>query len=104
MKKYAFVILLLLCVSDLFASHIVGGEVFYTYLGELSGTTKSRYRLSVRLFRDCNVDCGGNTNVACLPASVFVGVFSNVSPYADAGTYTLNLVSSCHPLAWRNAW
>lgn len=89
MRKCSTLILLLFCASASFASHIVGGEVFYEYLGEGSTAGTSRYKIMLRLFRDCNVNCGNGTQVACLPQTAIVSVFENASPYARI--FNLNL-------------
>jgi gliding motility-associated-like protein len=80
MKKYLYVIIFLFVFSDVFASHIVGGEVFYTYLGPGTSAGTSRYRITLRLFTDCDQPCGQNTTVACPPTSPIIGIFDNTSP------------------------
>lgn len=72
-----------------YASHIVGGEVYYTYLGPGTTAGKSNYRVYLRLFRDCNVDCGGTSNVACLPQIAMLGIFENASPYNNIANLTM---------------
>lgn len=94
MKKTTLLVILLFAVSRLFASHIVGGEVFYKYIGAGTSSNTSRYEISVRLFRDCNVSCGGGTNVACLPDRIMIGVFTNASPFSKYNDFSLNIVSS----------
>lgn len=81
MKQIVVFICTLFSLSAAYASHIVGGEVFYSYLGAGSSVGNSRYSVSLRLFRECDQVCGGNTGVACLPESVTLGIFSNQSPY-----------------------
>jgi gliding motility-associated-like protein len=94
MKKILLIILLSLASFQIFASHIVGGEVFYTYIGPGTNPGESQYTVSIRLFRDCNVPCGGNTGVACLPAESVIGIFTNASPYNRYSNYTLPLAKS----------
>lgn len=93
MKKITLLVILCFAASKLFASHIVGGEVFYKYIGP-SGSNMSEYEVSVRLFRDCNVNCGGGTNVACLPDRIIVGVFTNTSPYSKYNDFYLDIAST----------
>lgn len=81
MKKYLYLIIFLFGFSDAFASHIVGGEVFYSYLGPGTAANTSRYRITLRLFTECGQACGGNTGVACPPTSPIIGIFNNVFPY-----------------------
>ena len=53
MRRILF-LLLLISHSGLFASHIVGGELFYTRINA------TQYRISLKLFRDCFcVNCAG---------------------------------------------
>ncbi len=80
MKKILFSLFLLFSFGEILASHIVGGEVFYTYLGPGTNRNTSRYRISLRLFTDCHQDCGGNTGVACPPDQPFIGIFNNIAP------------------------
>ena len=54
MKKLLFLIFFLLIFLQNFASHIAGGELFYEYLGPGSTANSSRYKITMRLFRDCN--------------------------------------------------
>jgi hypothetical protein len=58
MKKGIVSILLLLCTTGIFARHIAGGELFYTYIGAgsptPSGKPTANYRVTLRLFRDCS--------------------------------------------------
>ena len=94
MKILLLQILACLCAINAFASHIVGGEVFYKYLGQGSAAGTSRYQVALRLFRDCTVDCGNGTNVACLPAEASVSIFNAASPYSRVTVLTLPLDSS----------
>ena len=52
MKKFLFLIIILFSFVPSFASHIAGGELFYTYLG-VGANNSDRYRITMRLFRDC---------------------------------------------------
>jgi gliding motility-associated-like protein len=46
--RFFLIFIVLFSWSSIFASHIVGGEIFYDYMGS------SQYRISVVLYRDCN--------------------------------------------------
>lgn len=89
MKKYLTLIVFFIAFSDVFASHIVGGEVFYTYLGPGSSFGTSRYTVTMRLFTECGQACGGGTSVACPPSSVIIGIFTNAAPYNRVMNITL---------------
>lgn len=93
MKKIVLLILFVNVSVCLFASHIVGGEVLYSYLGPGSTAGTSRYMVSLRLFRDCNVPCNVN-NVACLPSIAIVSIFTNRAPYGTIRQLDLPLESS----------
>jgi len=68
MKKL-LVIFFFLSATSSYARHIVGGEIFYQYLepGSIAGTSK--YRITLRLFRD------SNTGGATLDPTVDIGIF-----------------------------
>ncbi|QEC68187.1 T9SS type B sorting domain-containing protein [Panacibacter ginsenosidivorans] len=82
MKRTILIILLFFCATKIFASHIVGGEVYYKYIGPGSSAGTSVYEISLRLFRDCNVPCGDSTNVACLPVRAVVTIYLGTLPYS----------------------
>ncbi|MEO8087664.1 MAG: PKD domain-containing protein, partial [Bacteroidota bacterium] len=47
MKKIFGIVLLLFCAEVLFASHIVGGEMYYHYIGN------NQYEITLVVYRDC---------------------------------------------------
>lgn len=71
MKKILFFCFFIFFTSEVFATHIAGGEVIYQYLGPGSSLGTSSYRITLKLFRD---QLGGG---AAMPASVFIGIFDN---------------------------
>ncbi|MEI6948947.1 PKD domain-containing protein [Paraflavisolibacter sp. H34] len=71
MKKTFTLVFLCLFFLPAFASHIVGGEMTYTYTGPGAGTAL-RYRITLRLYRDERC-----TDCAPMPGSVFIGIFNN---------------------------
>ncbi|WP_244620341.1 PKD domain-containing protein [Chitinophaga japonensis] len=71
MKRLSLLIICLACVSIAQASHIIGGEMYYEYLGP-AGTGMHQYRITLKLFRVC--EHGGN--IAEMPPSVYFAVFS----------------------------
>lgn len=83
MKKILLPILPLLYATVTLASHIVGGEVYYKYIGLGSESGKSLYQISLRLFRDYDVQCGNGTSVACLPVRAVVTIYEASSPYTN---------------------
>ncbi|MEP7319594.1 MAG: hypothetical protein ABI921_12660, partial [Panacibacter sp.] len=54
MKKTLFCILVLFFATKMYASHISGGELFYEYLGPGVGSNTDRFRITMRLYRECN--------------------------------------------------
>jgi gliding motility-associated-like protein len=79
MKKF-FVIAFLLCSASSFARHIAGGEIFYEYIGPGSTTGTSRYKITLRLFRDCQ------TTGSTLDDVVNIGIFDKFSGAAVPGS------------------
>lgn len=65
------------------ASHIVGGEMTYEYVGPGSVPNTSKYAITLKLFRDENC-----TNCAQMPADVWIGIYNNDngSEIIDPGT------------------
>lgn len=53
MKQPVFIICLLLLSFPVFARHVAGGELYYEYLGPGSSGNTAKYRITLRLFRDC---------------------------------------------------
>jgi len=94
MKRFLVILFSLLFSINLSASHIVGGEVAYTYLGPGSLPNTSRYSVLLRLFTECNQVCGGGSSVACPPVSPIIGIFVNASPYSRVTNLTLSLVAN----------
>lgn len=54
MKKILILVISICCFEQTFANHISGGELFYEYVGPGSLANTKRYKLTMRLFRDCN--------------------------------------------------
>lgn len=73
MRKLLFFLTLVVSSITAFASHIVGGEMFYRYVGAGSTAGTNRYTITLRLFRDqnCPPPC------AAMPANVWIGIFDN---------------------------
>jgi gliding motility-associated-like protein len=63
-----------LCALHGYATHIVGGEMYYTSLGN------DDYQVTLKLYRDCGP---GNTNNTALDAEAAIGVFNSTN-----GLYT----------------
>ncbi|MEI6583937.1 MAG: PKD domain-containing protein [Chitinophagia bacterium] len=76
MKKGIVSILLLLSTTGIFARHIAGGELFYTYIGAGSptptGKPTANYRVTLRLFRDCS-----SSGPQLESEQVTVGIYAN---------------------------
>jgi len=70
-KHFSLLIVCLTCVCIARASHIIGGEMYYEYLGSPRAGV-SRYQITLKLFRVC--EHGGN--IAEMPPSVYFAVFS----------------------------
>ena len=94
MKRFLVTLFFLSFSCNLLASHIVGGEVAYTYLGPGSLPNTSKYSVLLRLFTECNQACGGSSNVACPPTAPIIGIFINSSPYSRVSNITLALTGN----------
>src|SRR3954470_3446711 len=54
MKKLFTSLVALTCSLYTLASHISGGELFYEYLGPGTTPNTDSYKITMRLFRECN--------------------------------------------------
>jgi PKD repeat protein len=59
MRNYLLTLLFATMVFPLYAEHIKGGELFYEYLPASSTATISAYRLTLKLYIDCNANSSG---------------------------------------------
>ena len=77
MKRYVL-ILILLCACGLpaIASHIVGAELFYDYLGN------NNFKITLRLYRNCG--CPANTPCAEYSQDEYVQIFDSLGNYIDS--------------------
>ncbi len=63
--RFLIILIIFFQINTLFASHIVGGEIYYDYLGG------NQYKVSIVLYRDCN------STGAVYDNPLSLGVFSN---------------------------
>jgi gliding motility-associated-like protein len=57
LKKALFIFFVFLfSIDGAYADHIAGGEVSYTFLGNASTPNAGRYRITLKLYRDCDSD------------------------------------------------
>ena len=86
-KKILFISLFLLSATlSLWARHIKGGEIYYTYLGPGASPNSDKYLLTLRLFISCESVEGQ------LETTVNVGVFRNADNSSAPGApFTLTL-------------
>lgn len=73
MKKLILLVIISFSTLSLFAKHIIGGEMLYEYLGKGVKPNTSKYRITLRLFRDQNAP----PDAAAMPENVFIGIFDN---------------------------
>ncbi len=78
MKQLFFVFILTALAFQGFATHIVGGEMSYEYIGAGLNPNTSQYKITLRLFRD---ELSGG---AAMPGSVFIGIFDGNAQYPFA--------------------
>jgi PKD repeat protein len=58
-RTLAIALLFFGTIQSLFAEHIKGGEMFYEYLGPGSDANTSQYRVTLKLYIDCNATSSG---------------------------------------------
>ena len=90
MKKYYFLFFLsFFSFKDLLANHVSGGEIIYEYLGPGTAAGTSKYKLTLKLFRD---NLGGG---APMPGNVLIGIFNNSNNLEISGSpINVNITSS----------
>lgn len=71
MKKVFLYLFFCFISLPLFAKHIIGGEMVYQYLGR-AGLNSSKYRITLKLFRDQN----SPPDAAAMPGNVYIGIFN----------------------------
>ena len=74
MKKLFLFCLIVSCTSYTFASHISGGELIYEYLGAGSSPNTDKFKITMRLFRECS-SSGQVLNTEI----VQIGIYNNPS-------------------------
>src|SRR4051812_38650650 len=72
LKRAVILILFALIVQKSFATHIVGGEIYYDYLGG------SNYRITLKVYRDCYTGMAPYDN----PATIFI--FNSSGAFIDS--------------------
>ena len=80
MRKTLLLLIILTCGFISRASHIIGGEMYYSYIS--STTTTATYSVTLKLFRICD----HGKNIAELPPSVYFSVFSKVNGASISGS------------------
>jgi hypothetical protein len=73
-KRFTLLILLGLLVQPLWATHIVGGEIFYNYLGG------NNYLITLKMYRDCGP---ANVNGTGFDDFASIGIFSSTGQLVD---------------------
>ncbi|MBL7750320.1 MAG: gliding motility-associated C-terminal domain-containing protein [Chitinophagaceae bacterium] len=81
MRKIVLVLTLLFAaLMGADARHIAGGEIFYQYIGPGGSPGTSQYRITLRLFRDCQ------SSGAQLDQQVSIAIFNKSNNQAVAGS------------------
>jgi len=88
MKKSLLAILVLLAVFKCQAHHIIGGEMFYNYMGKGTAANTSKYLITLKIFRDQNAPPG----TAPMPTEVYIGIFNNDNGQQYQGPYPYYIV------------
>jgi gliding motility-associated-like protein len=86
--SYLLLLLLLFAASEASSTHLVGGSMSYEYLGP-QNNGKFRYRLTVRMYRDC----APTPSVKFDPA-ISIGFYNNNSERSLQQLVSVNLISN----------
>ncbi len=78
MKYLLLSFVFVICAFQGFATHIVGGEMTYEYIGPGLNPNTSQYKITLRLFRD---ELAGG---AAMPSNVAIGIFDGNLQYPAA--------------------
>ncbi len=88
MKKLVFCLCTICCFLTANANHIKGGWIYYEYLGPgLLDQTALRYRITVKVYRDCGAqssDPSNPQNDAAIPITIFNGGSSQITLNTNA--------------------
>ncbi|MEO7211099.1 MAG: PKD domain-containing protein [Chitinophagaceae bacterium] len=84
MRRILYIAILLFFSIQSFATHISGGELFYQYMGAGTQPNTSRYKITMRLFRECT-SLGASLNGEV----VNIGIYYN----ANSQLYTTLLLN-----------
>lgn len=74
MKKGLLFVILVCCSVVSFATHIAGGELFYVRIGDGATANTDRYRVTMRLFRQCTSTGGTGQDLGS--ENVTIGIFN----------------------------
>ncbi len=100
MKKFLLILICSVVSVSAFANHTKGGWMYYEYLGPGSAPNSSRYRITLKLYTECNLNPGQTDDI--VPFTFFnaannTQVF-NISVPVISDVNTSNCTSSeCHP-------
>jgi gliding motility-associated-like protein len=76
-KKLVSFLLTFIFLQQTFATHISGGELSYTYIGPGSAANTSQYRITLRLYRQCNATGGSGAELN--PETVVIGIYNSAN-------------------------
>lgn len=85
LRKTIFILLFMIICMAGFGKHIIGGEMFYEYLGEGSAAGFRKFKITLKLFRDEH----SPADAAPMPPNVYIGIFDlgNRAQYPGPGRY-----------------
>ena len=97
MRKLLLVLVIVLTGLPAMARHIAGGEMYYEWLSPGNGNT-SMYRITLRLFRDCQ-SSGPQLENEVVTAGIYEGtnLRLSVSLRLDGGVRTIQLNTGSFP-------
>ncbi|CAL1516614.1 PKD domain-containing protein [Chitinophaga sp. MM2321] len=82
MKKILFILVCLVCTASVYGSHIIGGQIYYTFKGKTGNMYT--YRVSMKLYRICE----SGERIAEMPSTIILASFDK-SNNSKVSTYTI---------------
>ncbi len=100
MKAFMIFLFSLLMTKNLLASHISGGELFYEYIGAGTNANSSKYKVTMRLFRECN-STGQELNTETVNIGIYntagLQLYTKLGLVLTGGINSISLTTSSIP-------
>jgi len=101
MKKYWLVLMVLfLGAKELYANHTKGGWMYYEYLGPGSAANTSKYRITLKVYTECNLNAGqidASVPFTIFDATSFAQIDNITVPVSTDVNINNCALPDCHP-------